>query len=80
MDRKQFQNPLASNQLIQFKLAEMATEISLGLHVRIRTVSRACIVEMVIMALFSTVGVPPSIPPEGRGSAQHDYDQHDQTQ
>eukprot|EP00462_Mataza_sp_D1_P002904 CAMPEP_0175099902 /NCGR_PEP_ID=MMETSP0086_2-20121207/6735_1 /TAXON_ID=136419 /ORGANISM="Unknown Unknown, Strain D1" /LENGTH=418 /DNA_ID=CAMNT_0016373845 /DNA_START=41 /DNA_END=1297 /DNA_ORIENTATION=- len=32
MDRKQFQNPLASNQLIQFKLAEMATEISLGLH------------------------------------------------
>lgn len=32
MDRKQFGNPLASNQLIQFKLAEMATEISLGLH------------------------------------------------
>jgi len=32
MDRKQFGSPLASNQLIQFKLAEMSTEISLGLH------------------------------------------------
>lgn len=32
MDRKQFGNPLASNQLIQFKLAEMATDISLGLQ------------------------------------------------
>jgi glutaryl-CoA dehydrogenase len=32
LDRKQFGAPLASNQLIQFKLAEMATEISLGLQ------------------------------------------------
>jgi glutaryl-CoA dehydrogenase len=32
LDRKQFGNPLAANQLVQFKLAEMATEISLGLH------------------------------------------------
>jgi len=32
LDRKQFGNPLASNQLIQFKLAEMATQISIGLQ------------------------------------------------
>lgn len=32
LDRKQFGNPLAATQLVQFKLAEMATEISLGLH------------------------------------------------
>lgn len=32
LERKQFGNPLASNQLVQFKLAEMATEISLGLQ------------------------------------------------
>ena len=31
-DRIQFNAPLSSQQLIQFKLAEMATEISLGLH------------------------------------------------
>jgi glutaryl-CoA dehydrogenase len=32
MDRKQFGRPLAANQLIQKKLADMATEISLGLQ------------------------------------------------
>jgi len=32
LDRKQFGHPLASNQLIQLKLADMATEISLGLQ------------------------------------------------
>jgi len=32
MDRKQFGKPLASNQLIQKKLADMQTEISLGLQ------------------------------------------------
>jgi glutaryl-CoA dehydrogenase len=32
LDRKQFGRPLAANQLIQKKLADMATEISLGLH------------------------------------------------
>jgi glutaryl-CoA dehydrogenase len=32
LDRKQFGRPLASNQLIQKKLADMATEISLGLQ------------------------------------------------
>lgn len=32
LDRKQFGAPLASNQLIQFKLANAVTEISLGLH------------------------------------------------
>jgi len=32
LDRKQFGNPLAANQLVQFKLADMCTEITLGLH------------------------------------------------
>ncbi|GIX83075.1 glutaryl-CoA dehydrogenase, mitochondrial [Caerostris darwini] len=32
LDRKQFGNPLAKNQLIQKKLADMLTEISIGLH------------------------------------------------
>ncbi len=32
LDRKQFGRPLASNQLIQKKLADMQTEIALGLH------------------------------------------------
>ncbi|CAH0562161.1 unnamed protein product [Brassicogethes aeneus] len=32
MDRKQFQKPLAANQLIQKKFADMVTEIALGLH------------------------------------------------
>ncbi|MFN0160603.1 MAG: acyl-CoA dehydrogenase [Burkholderiales bacterium] len=32
LDRKQFGRPLAANQLIQKKLADMTTEISLGLH------------------------------------------------
>ena len=31
VDRKQFGKPLAANQLIQKKLADMVTEISLGL-------------------------------------------------
>lgn len=32
LDRKQFGRPLASNQLIQKKLADMSTEIALGLQ------------------------------------------------
>ncbi|MDG1857857.1 MAG: acyl-CoA dehydrogenase family protein, partial [Emcibacteraceae bacterium] len=32
LDRKQFGKPLAANQLIQKKLADMQTEITLGLH------------------------------------------------
>jgi len=32
LDRKQFGNPLASNQLVQFKMAEMVTEIGIGLQ------------------------------------------------
>lgn len=32
LDRQQFGAPLAANQLIQYKLAEMATEISIGLQ------------------------------------------------
>ncbi len=36
LDRKQFGKPLASTQLIQKKLADMQTEISLGLHASLR--------------------------------------------
>jgi glutaryl-CoA dehydrogenase len=36
MDRQQFGRPLAANQLIQKKLADMQTEITLGLHACIR--------------------------------------------
>src|SRR5213595_4134348 len=32
LDRKQFGRPLAANQLVQRKLADMQTEITLGLH------------------------------------------------
>jgi len=32
LDRKQFGRPLAANQLVQKKLADMQTEIALGLH------------------------------------------------
>ncbi|HUF81979.1 MAG TPA: acyl-CoA dehydrogenase [Burkholderiales bacterium] len=36
MERKQFGRPLAANQLIQLKLANMQTEITLGLHAALR--------------------------------------------
>ena len=36
LDRKQFGRPLAANQLIQVKLANMQTEIALGLHATLR--------------------------------------------
>ncbi len=36
LDRKQFGRPLAANQLIQLKLANMQTEITLGLHAVLR--------------------------------------------
>ena len=36
MDRKQFGRPLAANQLIQKKLADMQTEIALGLQACLR--------------------------------------------
>ena len=36
LDRKQFGKPLASNQLVQLKLANMVTEISLGLQAALR--------------------------------------------
>jgi len=32
MERKQFGKPLAQNQLVQLKMANMLTEITLGLH------------------------------------------------
>jgi len=36
MERKQFGKPLAGNQLVQKKLADMQTEITLGLHAALR--------------------------------------------
>ena len=36
LDRKQFDRPLAANQLVQLKLANMATEITLGLQAALR--------------------------------------------
>ena len=36
LDRKQFGRPLAANQLVQLKLANMQTEITLGLHASLR--------------------------------------------
>ena len=36
LDRKQFGRPLAANQLVQKKLADMQTEITLGLHASLR--------------------------------------------
>jgi glutaryl-CoA dehydrogenase len=36
LERKQFGRPLAANQLVQKKLADMQTEISLGLHAALR--------------------------------------------
>jgi glutaryl-CoA dehydrogenase len=36
LDRKQFDKPLAANQLVQLKLANMATEITLGLQAALR--------------------------------------------
>jgi glutaryl-CoA dehydrogenase len=36
LDRKQFGRPLASNQLVQLKLANMVTEITLGLQAALR--------------------------------------------
>jgi glutaryl-CoA dehydrogenase len=36
LDRKQFGKPLAANQLVQLKLANMATEITLGLQAALR--------------------------------------------
>jgi glutaryl-CoA dehydrogenase len=36
LDRKQFGKPLAANQLVQKKLADMQTEITLGLHSALR--------------------------------------------
>ena len=36
LDRKQFKRPLAANQLVQLKLADMQTEITLGLQAALR--------------------------------------------
>jgi glutaryl-CoA dehydrogenase len=36
LDRKQFNRPLAANQIVQFKLAEMISEITLGIQASLR--------------------------------------------
>ncbi len=36
MDRKQFNKPLAANQIIQLKLTDMITEITLGMQASLR--------------------------------------------
>ena len=51
LDRKQFGRPLAANQLIQKKLADMQTEITLGLH-GVLALSRA---------LEAGIAAPPAI-------------------
>jgi len=60
LDRKQFGRPLAANQLIQKKLADMQTEITLGLHAclqlsRLRDAGRAS-PEMVSMIKRNCAG------------------------
>ena len=37
LDRKQFNRPLASNQLVQMKLSDMINEICLGIQISLRT-------------------------------------------
>jgi len=51
LDRKQFGRPLASNQLIQLKLANMVTEITLGLQAALRIGRRIDSGEMVPEAI-----------------------------
>jgi len=47
LDRKQFDRPLASNQLVQLKLANMATEITLGLQAALRVGRRLEVGELI---------------------------------
>ncbi|HET8535195.1 MAG TPA: acyl-CoA dehydrogenase family protein, partial [Sphingomicrobium sp.] len=51
LDRKQFGRPLASNQLVQLKLANMVTEITLGLQAALRIGRRIDSGEMVPEAI-----------------------------
>ena len=51
LDRKQFGRPLASNQLVQLKLANMATEITLGLQAALRVGRRIDAGELVPEAI-----------------------------
>jgi glutaryl-CoA dehydrogenase len=51
LDRKQFGRPLASNQLVQLKLANMVTEITLGLQAALRIGHRIDSGEMVPEAI-----------------------------
>ncbi len=51
LDRKQFGRPLASNQLVQLKLANMVTEITLGLQAALRVGRRIDSGEMVPEAI-----------------------------
>ena len=54
LDRKQFNRPLAANQLVQFKLAEMLSEIALGTQASLR-VGRMLDEDMVIPENISIV-------------------------
>lgn len=47
LDRKQFDRPLAANQLVQLKLANMVTEISLGLQAALRVGRRLEVGELI---------------------------------
>jgi glutaryl-CoA dehydrogenase len=51
LDRKQFGRPLASNQLVQLKLANMVTEIALGLQAALRVGRRIDAGELVPEAI-----------------------------
>jgi len=51
LDRKQFGRPLAATQLVQLKLANMVTEISLGLHAALRVGRRMEVGELVPEAI-----------------------------
>jgi len=51
LDRKQFGKPLAANQLVQLKLANMVTEIALGLQAALRVGRRIDAGEMVPEAI-----------------------------
>ena len=60
LERKQFDKPLAANQLIQYKLAEMETKISLGLQGclrlgRLKAENKAATESISMMKRYSTL-------------------------
>lgn len=59
LDRQQFKKPLAANQLIQKKLADMLTEITLGLNAcltlgRLKD-KKMLVVDLLVLAVFNVV-------------------------